>query len=160
MRRETRTIAIMALLALGGVGALWFSAHRYVKIIGARGEIETEASTAPRVEPGPAMGRGVSAADRALEDFVLVRRAVHDVVRGLGEPSGQVDPRTARLLAVRDDALEEVGMARERYVLLRRAYRAWRAGREVADAELRRALDARRADLTALDLGVWEAYDR
>jgi hypothetical protein len=136
MHNPTRTILILMVLAVGGLSALGFIAYRYTRLL--EGTEITGADAAQRVEA-----------------FIRVRQGMLSEIDSWNEGEAHRESLTA----VRDRALALHGIDLETYTEVRQLYRAWRRGRLRAGTPMAAALEARRAVLRELDLGVYEPLD-
>lgn len=164
MRSPTRTLLVLAVLALAGLAALTWIGRQYRQIL---------------VKTRPAAGAAVAGAApettraRVLA-FLEVRRALKALAQadpeGTGalreaiERGGEVGGASAkgalaRWLTARDEVLRRTGLPVDEYRTLVRAVRAWRAGDRTGDPELDAELEAARAQLDAADLGRYERLD-
>lgn len=160
MSRTNRTVLVLIVMGVAAVAALAFLAKRYSAI-------------APRTE-----GSSAEIALRDVDRFAEVRKAMAEVLRrhpkaartAVGElngvqPEGRTDARASierlfgPLRVAREEAIRTTEIGPERYAEVREAYGSWKAGKPVEDAELGRALESRRSELEAVDLGELEPID-
>jgi hypothetical protein len=119
MARETRTLVVLAVLAVGGVVALDLMARRYTDLLDPG-------------DPGEIAAAGADAeADRLVEQYVRVREA-------LAESASAADTEAALTRA-----LAAHGLGRTAWMRVEAMHRQWAAGRAVAPA-FAAAFDARR----------------
>ena len=136
MHHTTRTLSILGTIAIGGVVALGYGAHRYSRVLERR-----------LPEDGPVRAQ--------VEAFIAVRRGMRAAIDAAGTGARPVEG----LLAARERALAVGPLDTRAYDELRRAYRAWRAGRLRASAPLGAAFERQRRELDRVDLGVYESLD-
>lgn len=138
MRSSTRTLLVLGVMTLGGLGALSWIGRQYSRALR---DATSGRAGAPR--PGP------QEADRRTRAFVQVRRAMKAAFESDRDLDGV---RTARA-----QALERTGLAPGDYAALLLAYREWKERATTGDRALDAAFDGFRAEIAAVELG---RYDR
>ncbi len=139
---------------------------------------------APAAEPAPPPppAQAETEEQREVTAFLKVRAAVKKVVDEKPEsakalvsqiegktvsrqfgvsviPTPMYYPLLMRIRKARESEFKATGIDWERYRTIRTAYRDWKAGKPGSDPKLRAALDERRSDLAAADLGDYEPLD-
>lgn len=101
-------------------------------------------------------------AKEVIEAHPLAFKSLRREATGEKAPSQHVKMFNNQILKYRvrrDGPLAEAGVSRERYAVIRDAYREWIAGRASPDAALGAALELRRKELEAVSLGEHEPVD-
>ena len=149
--------------------ALTGMANRYHGMLAQRAERERprKAVWSPPTAPAartaadaPAVDASAIAAADAVFAFTAARRVIHDVLIELPEDPGQLEvAQIERLRQLSRSAVAEHTLGPATYERVRAAYRQWRAGEASSEESISVALGARAAELTALDLGLYEELD-
>jgi len=154
-------IVVLA-LAFVGVSGLALMANRYGKVLDERARTASDPQSSKKSSRANWTRAGQSelpvsrvSADVLVEGFIVVRRSI----RGAIDPVEGRAPRIQEVAAARERALVATGMDAGTYVEVRRAYRAWRDGRERPGTPMADAFEARREVLERLDLGEFEPLD-
>jgi len=154
-------IVVLA-LAFVGVSGLALMANRYGKVLDQRARTGSGTQSSRKSSPAQWARGGPSelpvsrvSADVLVEGFIVVRRSIRGAI---DQVEGRA-PRIQEVATARERALVATGMDAGTYVEVRRAYRAWRDGRERTGTPMAAAFEERREVLERLDLGEFEALD-
>jgi hypothetical protein len=159
-------LLVLVVLAFGGVTVLMLMAQRYSSLRTGRAENEAVASrpVSTRAQDPPAAFNTLGAADeidvaeaqRAVDRFVDIRRAMKTALRGA---AGQPQEAQRRLVEARRRALERSGLGAGEYEQVRVIYRQWRVAEPDLSTPFSRAFASRKEELRAADLGAYESLD-
>jgi len=165
VNRQTRIVVTLAAVAAAGVGGLLVLSSQYRKrldaspVAGAQGEA---GARAPRLVDGFIAGR--LAVKKVIERYPKKMKQLNAIATGdFSEVQGQrmgsnVDAAGAYRVE-RYNALTAHGMTFEDYATVRTAWRSWKDGKQVEDADLVAAFEAKRKELDGAALGEFEAFD-
>lgn len=161
MRSPTRTLLLVAVVALGGLVILGWLGRQYRSML-------------PQVRPAPAPVAARAGTDERAHAFLEVRRALKArldrepeaaaellATRARGnDPAGTPAGRLLeRLRGTRDEVLRRTGLDAGDYRALVQAHRAWRERGSTPDPATDAAFGALRGELAAADLGRYEGLD-
>ena len=168
MSRQGRTVVVIGIIAVAGIGLLALLANRYGGLLS-----KGETAAALEKDAGGGTGEGL---DRELDVFLAARREIR---RNLEAEYGPIEPRRERgkvrhanavqdqamfralvgIRLARDEKLAAAGIPAERYAAIRQAYRLWMDGKKAQDAVLEAAFDRRADEMLTADLAGYEPFD-
>jgi hypothetical protein len=149
MTRQTRLIAILAVMALAGVVALGLVADRYRRVISGRQQGATQSAD-----------QALRAAQAQVDAFLSVRRALRARIDDGGFEGLDTDTLAREFIAERDRLRAASRLGPADYRELRQRYRQWKQDTATADAAWRAAFAAREREFEACILGELESLDR
>jgi len=144
--RQSRLVALLLVIAAGGVCGLMLVANQYRKALA--GQL-----------PGGPDQQGQARAARLVDGFLAARSTAKDVIARY--PAGIANsPRADEIYANElRRAFAAHGMTDGDYARVRRAWRAWRAGAPLNDPSFVPVFTARRGELERAELGTDERFD-
>jgi hypothetical protein len=159
MTHQSRMLVIIAVVSIGGISALMYTANRYAKVLENHPDSSVSGAAAGTVSAParqPTWKRAATARALArVDQFIGVRgRMLAEIDRrgGVVAEPGDFD-------RLRASALNESGMNLNDYGRVRELIRTWRDGQLDESNVMAAAFEQRKAALVRLDLGKHEELD-